>query len=221
VSNLRKGLAAGLLTVVTTMSLGASPADPPQFGKSPIKDVIAAMTPEEKVAVVVGAGMSMPGLNLGADRQGPAVGVTIKGVPGAAGTTIPVPRLGIPAIVLADGPAGVRIQPKRQGDDTRTYYCTAFPIETLLASSWDVDLLERVGHAMGAEAREYGVDVLLGPALNTHRNPLGGRNFEYYSEDPLISGRLAAAMVKGEAVPGYIADEGLVASDLSPARFAR
>ncbi len=200
--NVRLRIVTVALVVAAVASPGASPADPPQLGKSPLKDVVAALTPEEKVALVVGAGMNMPGVNLGADRQGPAVGVTIKGVPGAAGTTIPVPRLGIPAIVLADGPAGVRIQPKRPGDDTRTYYCTAFPIETLLASSWDVDLLERVGRAMGAEAREYGVDILLGPALNTHRNPLGGRNFEYYSEDPLVSGRLAAAMVKGVQAEG-------------------
>ena len=186
--------------------------NPPQLGKASIKQVIAAMTLEEKAKLLVGAGRGFgppPAAPATGKKDstakpptpppapGPMIGNTEQKVPGAAGNTYAIPRLGIPSIVVSDGPAGLRISPIRKGDSTKTYYATAFPVGTLLASSWDVDLVKQVGMAFGYEVHEYGVDVLLGPGMNIHRNPLGGRNFEYYSEDPLVTGKMAAAIVEG------------------------
>jgi beta-glucosidase len=171
----------------------------PQLGKDSIKDVVASMTLEEKAYFVTGTGMIMPGESAKKEERSPgapAVGQTQFLVPGAAGTTYEIPRLGITSMVMADGPAGLRISPTRE-KDKNTYYCTAFPVATLLASTWDSDMVYKVGQAMGNEVLEYGADILLGPGMNIHRNPLCGRNFEYYSEDPLVTGKLAAALVKG------------------------
>ena len=151
------------------------------------------MTLEEKAKLVVGNGFNMPGTK----PDGPVIGQTQDKVPGAAGTTFAIPRLGIPSIVVSDGPAGVRIDPFRKGDSSKSYYATAWPVGTLLASSWDTALIKRVGVAFGSEVHDYGIDIILGPALNIHRNPLGGRNFEYYSEDPVVAGYMTAAIVNG------------------------
>jgi beta-glucosidase len=186
------------LAIVASLGLLAGSATAqtlPQLGRDPLQRVLAALTQEEKVALVMGQGMQFPGLDEA--HQAPVVGVSNSKVPGAAGTTFPVPRLGIPSIVLADGPAGVRIAPSREGQPGASFYATAFPIGSALATSWDVELVRQVGAAIGDEARAYGIDIMLTPAQNIHRYPLGGRNFEYYSEDPLLSGTVSAAMVRG------------------------
>ena len=159
----------------------------PKLSADNVDEVLKALTLEEKAALCVGSGWdSMLGITSSSDVL----------VSGAAGTTRAVERLGIPMTVTADGPAGVRINPTREGD-SRTYYATGFPVGTALASSWDTELVENMTKAMGNEVLEYGVDVLLSPAMNIHRNPLCGRNFEYFSEDPVLSGKISAAYVRG------------------------
>ena len=154
------------------------------------EEVMAKLSLEDKAHFVIGVGMA------GFSGDDAVIGATKSLVPGAAGTTYPLDSLGIPAVVLADGPAGLRIDATREGDSA-TYYCTHFPIGTLLASTWNTQLVEEVGQAIGEEVKEYGADVLLAPALNIMRNPLCGRNFEYYSEDPVVAGKTAGAYITG------------------------
>lgn len=178
--------------------------------KTNVKDIIGKMSLEQKAQLVIGTGMYFPmpdsilaklppGFGGGQREDTPynrMVDHIRTYLPGAAGNSAEFPELGITTQVLSDGPAGLRISPTRK-DDPNTYYCTAFPIGTLMASTWDTQLVESVGKAMGEEVLEYGSDIILGPALNIQRDPLCGRNFEYYSEDPLVAGKMAAAMVRG------------------------
>lgn len=173
--------------------LAASYASGQNDDAAKAKEIVGKMTLEQKAELVVGNGFHMPGIK----SQGPAIGQTQDKVAGAAGTTHPFPSLNVPSIVLSDGPAGVRISPYRNGDSSRSYFATAWPVATLLASTWDTSLVKRMGVAFGSEIRDYGIDVILAPALNIHRNPLGGRNFEYFSEDPVIAGNMTAALVNG------------------------
>ena len=182
---MKKLLTIGLLTATFTMTTNAQP----QLRADNIDEVLKAMTLEEKAKLLVGGANNFFG-------TGAVVGGEADLVAGAAGTSPAIPRLGIPATVLTDGPAGVRIDPTRKGTD-KTYYATAFPIGSCLASTWNTELVSKVGEAIGNETKEYRCDVILGPGMNLHRNPLCGRNFEYYSEDPLLTGKIAAAYING------------------------
>lgn len=177
-------VAVGALSVTMTAQTA------PQLNANNIEEVIKAMTLEEKAQLLVGGG------NDGFVGSGAMLGHQKKFVPGAAGTTMAIPRLGIPATVQCDGPAGVHIDAHREGD-SRNYYATGFPVGTCLASTWNTDLVRKVGEAIGNETLEYGCDVVLGPGMNLHRNPLCGRNFEYYSEDPVVTGLMGTAFVLG------------------------
>lgn len=141
-----------------------------------IDEIVKAMTDEEKALLMVG--------------------LNEFHIDGAGAGTRSVERLGIPATISSDGPAGLHIHPTRPGTE-KTFYCTAFPVGSLSASSWDPELMELMTGALGNEVLEYGVDMFLGPGMNIHRIPLCGRNFEYFSEDPVLSGRMAAAYVRG------------------------
>ena len=183
---MKKLFITGFAALVMTMTMNAQV----KLKADNIDEVLNAMTLEEKAQLLVGGG------NDSFVGSGAMLGHQKKLVAGAAGTTVAIPRLGILATVVADGPAGVHIDAHR--DNTQqTFFATGFPIGTCLASSWNTDLVEQVGRAIGNETLEYGIDVILGPGMNLHRNPLCGRNFEYYSEDPVVTGLIGAAVIKG------------------------
>ena len=176
---------ATLLLSTTVMAQNA-----PQLTAKNIDEILKSMTLEEKAQLLVGDG------NSGFVGSGAILGHQSSLVAGAAGQTVGYEKYGIPATILSDGPAGVHIDATRKGT-TQTFYATGFPVGTCLASTWNPQLVYKVGQAIGNETLEYGCDVVLGPGLNIQRNPLGGRNFEYYSEDPYLTGTIGAAMVNG------------------------
>lgn len=147
-----------------------------------VDEVVAELKRSEKIRLLVGSGWGslFAGFNIPL-----AKGV----VPGAAGQSRGIKRLGIPPLVFADGPAGLRLK--------RSLPSTGFPVGTVLAASNDTALVRQVGEAIAEEALHYGIDVVLTPGMNLMRNPLCGRNYEYFSEDPDLTAQMATAIVRG------------------------
>ena len=189
-----------------------------------VDEILDQMSREQKARLVCGQPSVM---------SGEIIGAAAMTIPGAAGeTTHVLEGLGVGHLILADGPAGIRLQKHYQvdpetgeiykmnryetlenrifgkeflheGAEDHYQFCSAIPVGTLLAQTFDLQLMQEVGDLIGTEMEEMGVQVWLAPGMNIHRNPLCGRNFEYYSEDPVVSGLMAAAITKGvEAHPG-------------------
>ena len=177
-------------------------------GNCSLREFVASMDASDLCKLVCGIGMDLSGMpesmQQDPDFHPPFDGMLGSGgmkVPGAAGETADLwDKYGIPPVSLADGPAGIRISQKvkdENGEVLRQQLCTAFPVGSLLACSWDEQLLETMGQAVAREMVEYGVDIWLAPGMNIRRNPLCGRNFEYFSEDPMLTGVCAAAITRG------------------------
>jgi beta-glucosidase len=188
--------ARALLSVLTVSLSGASvvrpqapvPADAPYRNanlavEQRVKDLLSRMTLEEKASMLTGSGWM---------------------------ESMPVERLGIPAIKMADGPMGVRAwygssaSTNAANSTLKPVYSTAFPVGVCMAATWDTALVEKEGQAIAQEVKALGRDMILGPTVNINRQPLWGRNFEGYGEDPLLSGKIGAAYVRGVQSEGVI-----------------
>ena len=175
-------------------------------GKATLQELVAQLTPEQLADLNCGTGWGV------SDENNPIVGGSSESVPGAAGETTHKlkEQFGIPSMVVADGPGGIRVRQEFEATNINTgekvqveHYCTAWPVGTLLAQSFDVELLEEVGRGFAEELEELGISIVLGPGIEIMRDPLCGRNFEYFSEDPRLAGALAAAKTKGiQSRPG-------------------
>lgn len=162
--------------------------------KITMEQFVAGMSNDELAEIVNGVGMAPDQANDQAKK-------------GAAGQTTGkyLEKYGIPEIILTDGPAGIRISQSYEDKDKNTHYqyCTAWPVGSDLAQTWNTDIVQSVGEAIGEEMLEYGMTLWLAPGMNIHKNPLCGRNFEYYSEDPYLTGTMGAAATKGvQSKPG-------------------
>ncbi len=184
-------------------SSSSTPVKDNAYYKAMAESLVSKMTTEEQLNMLAGPGYSLTSAGFGVNYDAL---VNLKSdVPGTVGYINGVYNaatgIDIAATKLADGPAGVRINSTRSGE-SGTFYGTAFPVGILLGSTWNPELVQEVGKAIGNEVKEYGLDFWLAPGMNIQRNPLNGRNFEYFSEDPLISGVMAAAEVNGAQAEG-------------------
>jgi len=196
---------------------GSSASAQPRLKPDNIDEVISAMTLQEKASLLVGDAWGTR--NPVSETDGSRYPSGKIYVPGAPFSTRPIERLGIPATGMSDGPAGIRFNISRAGSD-KSYYATSFPVGTVMASTWNVDLVREMTQAMGDEVLQYGVDVILGPGMDIHRNPLCGRNFEYFSEDPLLSGKIASSWVSGIQSNGVgVSAKHFAANDQETNRF--
>lgn len=176
-----------LLTIITSSTLIAQLSDEQKAIEEKAKELVSKMTLEEKVGMTVGDGRFLFNSK---NEENADVFIANRN------SKMIIPRLSIKTTALTDGPSGINKSPAPEGAMEYTY-TTAFPTSTCLAATWNTGLVENVGKAFGNEVLEYDYDLVLMPALNLHRNPNCGRSFEYYSEDPLLSGKLSASMVNG------------------------